>query len=197
MTPPLSASLATMNIPTLQTLAAWDWSRFGIGLTVVVFGAICLLLVLAILIQKPQGGGLSGAFGAGASGSGQTAFGTKTGDALTWMTIIIFLVYLGAAIGMNYAMRPMDTTPSGGNASSVPGPGKVPPGDKEVPAKTATPPSTTSPTDKPPAATSTINVKPAEAPATTPGAAPVTPAPVAPAPVAPAPIAPPPVAPPK
>jgi preprotein translocase subunit SecG len=186
-----------MNIPTLQTLAAWDWSRFGIGLTVVVFGAICLLLVLAILIQKPQGGGLSGAFGAGASGSGQTAFGTKTGDALTWMTIIIFLVYLGAAIGMNYAMRPMDTTPSGGNASSVPTPAdKVPVGDRPVPANTATPPATTppadKPADKPPAATSTINVKPADAPATTPGAAPVTPAPVAPAPVAPAPIAPPP-----
>ncbi|MDP1662923.1 MAG: preprotein translocase subunit SecG, partial [Phycisphaerales bacterium] len=73
MTPPPSFSLSSVS-----TLAAWDWNTFGLGLGVVGFAAVCVLLVLAILIQKPQGGGLSGAFGAGSSGSGQTAFGTKT-----------------------------------------------------------------------------------------------------------------------
>jgi len=150
----------TLSLPVfpLQTLAAFDWSRFAVGLTVVGFGAVCVLLVLAILIQKPQGGGLSGAFGAGASGSGQTAFGTKTGDALTWMTIIIFLVYLGAAIGMNYAMRPADNT-------ITPPAAAAPPGSKGAPAeKPAEPPAKT------PESNVVIPVKPPEAPATTPPA---------------------------
>src|SRR5205823_1071321 len=61
--------------------------------------------VLTVLIQKPQGGGISGAFGGG-GGSGQTAFGTKTGDALTIFTIIVFVVYLLFAIGLNFSTRP-------------------------------------------------------------------------------------------
>src|SRR5690606_36556084 len=52
------------------------------NLLVVLFLFVCVVLILTILIQRPAGGGLSGAFGSGA-GSGQTAFGAKTGDALT------------------------------------------------------------------------------------------------------------------
>jgi preprotein translocase subunit SecG len=65
----------------------------------------CVLLILAVLIQRPTGGGLSGAFGSGA-GSGQTAFGAKTGDALTYATITIFTIYILFAVGLNYAARP-------------------------------------------------------------------------------------------
>ena len=65
----------------------------------------CVLLILAVLIQRPTGGGLSGAFGSGA-GSGQTAFGAKTGDALTYATITIFTIYILFAVGLNYASRP-------------------------------------------------------------------------------------------
>ena len=66
-----------------------------------------MLLILIILIQKPQGGGLSGAFGGGAAqGSGQTVFGARTGDALTIGTISVFVLYLLVAIGLNYAIRP-------------------------------------------------------------------------------------------
>ncbi|HYD00563.1 MAG TPA: preprotein translocase subunit SecG [Phycisphaerales bacterium] len=167
-----------------QTLAAWDWGRFGIGLMVVLFGAVCVLLVLAILIQKPQGGGLSGAFGAGASGSGQTAFGTKTGDALTWMTIIIFIAYLGAAIGMNYAMKPAAPTTnvpaasappeapaSGGGAAPAPTPNPEPAAPTPAPTPTPAP---VQPENTAPPATSTATVKPAPAPATPP-AEPTTP----------------------
>lgn len=85
-------------------LAFWITSML-----VVLFFLISLLLMLIVLIQRPQGGGLSGAFGAGA-GSGQTAFGVKTGDALTWATIVGFALFLGMAIALNYAMRPADVT---------------------------------------------------------------------------------------
>lgn len=78
------------------------------GLLVGGFLIVCVILMLVVLIQRPQGGGLSGAFGAGGSsgGAGQTAFGTKTGDALTFATIGMFILYLAFAVGLNFATRP-------------------------------------------------------------------------------------------
>jgi len=78
---------------------------FLTSLLVVGFVFISVILILVVLIQRPQGGGLSGAFGSGA-GSGQTAFGAKTGDALTIATIIMFVVWLGSAVGLVFASRP-------------------------------------------------------------------------------------------
>jgi len=52
---------------------------------------VCVLLVLLVLIQKGRGGGLSGAFG---GAGGNTAFGAKTGDVLTWVTSAFFLLFL-------------------------------------------------------------------------------------------------------
>lgn len=78
------------------------------------FALTCLFMMLVILIQKPKGGGLSGAFG-GAGGSAQAAFGAKTGDLLTTITIGCFVVFLGLAIGLNYAVR-ADVAPKVPNA---------------------------------------------------------------------------------
>lgn len=78
-----------------------------VGFAVVLFLIVSLLMMLVVLIQKPQGGGLSGAFGAGApEGSGQTAFGAKTGDVLTTATIGIFILFLGTAVGLNFLIGP-------------------------------------------------------------------------------------------
>lgn len=82
-----------------------------IGLATVGFLFICLLLCLIVLIQRPQGGGLSGAFGAG-GGSGQTAFGAKTGDALTIATVSIFVLFLVGAVLLNFAIRPSEERPA-------------------------------------------------------------------------------------
>ncbi len=55
----------------------------------------CVTLVLVVLIQKGRGGGLSGAFGGGmASG----LLGSKTGDFLTWFTIVLVAVFLLLAV---------------------------------------------------------------------------------------------------
>ena len=88
----------------MMTLAV---SPYLVGLAVVGFVALSVLMVLMVLIQRPQGGGLSGAFGA-SSGSGQTAFGAKTGDALTIATIIVFVTWLLAAIGLVFLARPAE-----------------------------------------------------------------------------------------
>lgn len=93
----------TMLIP---TLALTGWVS---GLLTLAFLLVCLMLILIVLIQRPQGGGLSGAFGSGA-GSGQTAFGAKTGDALTIGTISIFVIFILAAVGLNFAARPSEAS---------------------------------------------------------------------------------------
>lgn len=77
------------------------------GILIAVFLVVCILMILVVLIQRPAGGGLSGAFGSGA-GSGQTAFGAKTGDALTIATVGVFFIYLVFAVGLNFAARPQE-----------------------------------------------------------------------------------------
>lgn len=84
-------------------------NQFVQNLLIMGFVGICILMVLTVLIQRPTGGGLSGAFGSGA-GSGQTAFGAKTGDALTIATILIFVIWLLAAIALNFVARPSGPT---------------------------------------------------------------------------------------
>ena len=62
------------------------------------FVLVCILLILVILLQKGRGGGLSGAFGGG--GGGHSAFGAKSGDVFTWVTVgLTFLFVLIAMIG--------------------------------------------------------------------------------------------------
>lgn len=76
-----------------------------VSLLAVLFLIVCLALILIVLIQRPQGGGLSGAFGS-SGGAGQTAFGTKTGDVLTIVTITIFILFVLTSVGLNFAFRP-------------------------------------------------------------------------------------------
>jgi len=73
------------------------------GFFATMFVVLCLLLSLIILIQKPRGGGLSGAFG-GAGGGGQM-FGGKAGDILTWITVTFFVAFLVVGMGLFVTTR--------------------------------------------------------------------------------------------
>jgi preprotein translocase subunit SecG len=84
-------------------LAAFAYSLF-LGLFITLFVIVSILLILIILIQKGRGGGLANAFGGG--GGGNTAFGSKTGDVLTWATSIMFGVFLLVAVILNLMTRP-------------------------------------------------------------------------------------------
>lgn len=134
----------------MLTLALAFWA---VNLLIVLFLFVCVLLVLTVLIQRPMGGGLSGAFGSGA-GSGQTAFGAKTGDALTIATIIMFGLFLLTAVGLNIAARPGPAKPQvpASAPAPQPGPADALPGTTDeptAPAEPAAEPESTAPAPEP------------------------------------------------
>jgi preprotein translocase subunit SecG len=67
-------------------------------ISMLIFLLICVFLVMLVLIQKGRGGGLASAFG---GAGGNTAFGSKTGDVLTWATSILFGLFLFLAVTLN------------------------------------------------------------------------------------------------
>ena len=71
---------------------------FFLYLAITLVIVVSLFLILLILIQKGRGGGLASAFG---GAGGNTAFGSKTGDVLTWATSVVFGVFLALCITLN------------------------------------------------------------------------------------------------
>src|SRR3954464_6798798 len=106
--------------------------------TLILFLSVCVILILLVLIQKGRGGGLSGAFG---GAGGNTAFGSKTGDVLTWATSGGLGVFLLLAIVLNLIGNAMERrggaavagTPLVAPAPPVGFPGQLP-GGMEIPA---------------------------------------------------------------
>src|SRR5438874_13702767 len=74
-------------------------------ITLVLFITVCIFMILLVLIQKGRGGGLASAFG---GAGGNTAFGSKTGDVLTWATSIVFGVFLLLGVAMNMISNSLD-----------------------------------------------------------------------------------------
>ena len=67
----------------------------------ILFIIIAVAMILIILVQRPQGGGLAGAFGGAGGGGTESVFGGRVGDALTYMTVGAFSIYLVLAIALN------------------------------------------------------------------------------------------------
>lgn len=102
-------------------------------LVAALFVLVAIVLVLVILVQKGRGGGLSAAFGGGMAGG---LLGSKTGDFLTWVTIVLVAVFLLLAVVMNKYYRPTIsdygtestvTMPQPGTEGSAPAAGEVVP----------------------------------------------------------------------
>lgn len=92
---------------------------FIMKVVAVLFIICCIALILIILVQKGRGGGLSSAFGGGMAGG---ILGSKTGDFLTWVTIVLVGVFLTLAVVMGKYYKP-----------SVSGFGEGPPTRQELP----------------------------------------------------------------
>jgi len=76
---------------------------FIMKLVAAVFVICAVALILIILIQKGKGGGLGAAFGGGLAGG---LLGSKTGDFLTWVTIVLVGTFLTLAVVMAKFYRP-------------------------------------------------------------------------------------------
>lgn len=111
---------------------------------------ISLIMLLLVLIQKGRGGGLASAFGGGAGG--HTAFGSKTGDVLTWATSIVFGLFLVLAIALNLVSNSLHARterPAPGTATVTPTDGAAAPAGGATPATPA--PETPAPSTPAPA----------------------------------------------
>jgi preprotein translocase subunit SecG len=82
-----------------------------LNLIAILFVLCCIVLILIILIQKGKGGGLSSAFGGGMAGG---ILGSKTGDFLTWVTIVCVAVMLSLAVILAKYYKPEVPSVSGG-----------------------------------------------------------------------------------
>ncbi len=102
---------------------------WGQGFLTVAMITVCGFLMLVILIQRGRGSGLVGAFG---GGGGSAAFGAKTGDVLTWITVVVAGLFLLLAVVSNFAF---DQTPQ--TSAPVPAtaalPGTTDPGSGATP----------------------------------------------------------------
>lgn len=98
------------------------------GIWAFFFAIVAILLMVVILLQRGKGVGLAGAFG---GSGGHAAFGAKTGDFLTWVTIVGAAVMLLFAVVLNYVFVP------GGPDLEGAAP---PPTAEETPAEPAPPP---------------------------------------------------------
>src|SRR5438046_6291721 len=93
---------------------------FLLYLTIALVLIVGIFLILLVLIQKGRGGGLASAFG---GAGGNTAFGSKTGDVLTWATSVVFGVFLLLAVVLNIVGDRFQgrraALPGGGASASV------------------------------------------------------------------------------
>lgn len=80
----------------MDLLAQMRWPQWSLALVLI---AVCFLLMIVILLQRGRGGGLAGAFG---GGGGSSAFGAKTGDVFTWITVIMAGAFVGLAVTANF-----------------------------------------------------------------------------------------------
>ena len=63
-----------------------------------------LFLIFIVLIQRGRGGGLTGALG----GTGQSAFGSRAGDELTYITLVVAGGWIFLCIVCIWVLNPND-----------------------------------------------------------------------------------------
>jgi preprotein translocase subunit SecG len=76
------------------------------------------LLIIVILLQRGRGAGLTGAFG---GSGGSSAFGAKTGDVFTWITVVVATMVMVLAIVSNYVFDESPKAAIAATASSEDG----------------------------------------------------------------------------
>ena len=89
-----------MELTLLGAISFWK------QLMTIIFVIVSVLLIIIVLLQKGRGGGLAAAFG---GVGGQSAFGSKTGDTFTKITIGFVVVFLVLAVLVSKYYKPEAT----------------------------------------------------------------------------------------
>ncbi len=92
------------------------------------FAVVAILLMVVILLQRGKGVGIAGFLGGSA---GATAFGAKTGDVLTWVTIFGTGLLLTFTVVLNFVfvespVPALPVAPAGAPAPAAPTPQPMP-----------------------------------------------------------------------
>jgi preprotein translocase subunit SecG len=82
-----------------------------------------VFLICLVLIQRGKGGGLAGAFG---GAGGQSAFGSRAGDAFTKITIYTALVWILLIMFLIKSTQETGPLEKGGGSAQQPVPGGFP-----------------------------------------------------------------------
>ena len=82
------------------TFAMFEWLPPVLNILI---WLVSVFLILLILIQKGKGGGLAGAFG---GPGGQSAFGSKTADAFTKITLYVAGIWVALIVIMIWLVQP-------------------------------------------------------------------------------------------
>lgn len=90
----------------ITSLAAIRWWAQALAVLLII---VCILLIILVLLQKGKGAGLAAAFG---GAGGQSAFGSKTGDVFTWITIVAAVAFLLLAMIVTFVYKPVSTLDS-------------------------------------------------------------------------------------
>jgi preprotein translocase subunit SecG len=112
-----------------HSMLAVSWGQLLIA---ILFVLVCVLLILIILLQKGRGGGLSGAFG---GVGGHSAFGAKTGDVFTWITVALTFFFILIAVIGNWVFVPPGNPPT----AQIITPEDAGPAEREQPAESTSP----------------------------------------------------------
>lgn len=118
----------------MTSIIAANWLNISINLLLVIHVAICLLLALVVLMQRPKQEGLGAAFGGGLT---DQAFGARTTDVLQKGTVylgtlfFVITLVLAILIGKRQSDNPTLTFEVEEKVEEVAAPVEVP----EVPGK--------------------------------------------------------------
>lgn len=117
-----------------MNMLAVSWLEWGLAWILIL---VCCFLMLVILLQRGRGGGLSAAFGGG--GGSSAAFGAKTGDVFTWITVAGATLFVLLAVIANYAFDKSVPTapPRSATGTTAPAQPAAPVGEGEAEMPTA------------------------------------------------------------
>jgi preprotein translocase subunit SecG len=99
-----------------------------VGVLLIVYVLLCAFLILIVLLQRGEGGGLAGAFG---GMGGESAFGVKGDKTFKKLTAIVGALFMVLAVVISIVIERQFRPPAATGSSGVTVPAEESPGSPE------------------------------------------------------------------